>query len=581
MGVAIGKEACPRCQENGHDNHGDNLVKYEDGSSHCFACGYTVMSQEEKERRGIETFNFEKEYKDMSKEPLAKEEISRIKSSTITQGGGLRGISDETYSVYYVRHKVDENNIPTAQLYPIFENSSLAGFKVRELPKKFSVIGKMGNESDLFGQYRFRNSNSKRILITAGEVDCMSAYEMLNARNDKGYEPIPVVSAVVGETGSYKQIKNHFEWLDRFEHIVVCYDSDKAGEEAVANVAKVIPKEKLLVMSLPLKDANEMLVNNRDKQFVSAFFNAKPYVPAGITGSSSLHDSMLESASLKKIPLPPFMHRLQKCLSGGIALGHIVNIAGASGQGKSTIVDELVYHWIFNSPYKVGIVPMEASQGIYALNILSRHVGRKISAIESDEEKLAFLNSDAVVEKEKHLFFTETGEDRFYIVDNRDASVDALKKLVERMIVECECKVIVLDPLSDILDNLTTEEQAVFMGWQKRMLLSHGVTFVNVCHTRKTSQGEKAGSQGGNLSEESIHGSSSVYKSGSVNLILGRNKEAEDEIERNTTYLKLSKNRWAGVTTPVAGKYYYDLEHHTLYDFDDFFSGRNLDNVSF
>lgn len=33
-------EACPRCRSNGHDNRGDNLGRYSDGSGHCFSCGY-------------------------------------------------------------------------------------------------------------------------------------------------------------------------------------------------------------------------------------------------------------------------------------------------------------------------------------------------------------------------------------------------------------------------------------------------------------------------------------------------------------------------------------------------------------
>ena len=33
--------ACPRCQANGRDRHGDNLAIYPDGSSYCFSCGYT------------------------------------------------------------------------------------------------------------------------------------------------------------------------------------------------------------------------------------------------------------------------------------------------------------------------------------------------------------------------------------------------------------------------------------------------------------------------------------------------------------------------------------------------------------
>lgn len=32
--------ACPRCQANGKDRAGDNLVEFPDGGKHCFSCGY-------------------------------------------------------------------------------------------------------------------------------------------------------------------------------------------------------------------------------------------------------------------------------------------------------------------------------------------------------------------------------------------------------------------------------------------------------------------------------------------------------------------------------------------------------------
>ena len=88
-------------------------------------------------------------------------------------------------------------------------------------------------------------------------------------------------------------------------------------------------------------------------------------------------------------------------------------------------------------------------------------------------------------------------------------------------------------------------------------------------HTRKTANGQKAGSAGADLHEEDIQGASAAYKSAACNLMFSRNKEAEDEIERNTTIMKATKIRWTG-KTGIAGKYYYDNEKHTLYDLDDF-----------
>lgn len=38
-------EPCPKCRARGADRRGDNLVRYQDGGAHCFACGHHEPSQ--------------------------------------------------------------------------------------------------------------------------------------------------------------------------------------------------------------------------------------------------------------------------------------------------------------------------------------------------------------------------------------------------------------------------------------------------------------------------------------------------------------------------------------------------------
>lgn len=39
------RKACPSCRTKGQDRKGDNLVLYQDGGAHCFACGYTEKAR--------------------------------------------------------------------------------------------------------------------------------------------------------------------------------------------------------------------------------------------------------------------------------------------------------------------------------------------------------------------------------------------------------------------------------------------------------------------------------------------------------------------------------------------------------
>ena len=575
------KSACPRCVRNGRDRAGDNLHNYGEGNgSFCYSCGYTILSDAEKERRGIGKFEWddEMEAEVATKEPLTKEELERIKGYTGTKGKMSRGLTDETYKAYGCRFEYDEETSDVAaHYYGVTKDYEPVGFKIRRLPKDFISVGKIGVASDLFGQWKFKTSNSRTILVTAGEVDTLSAYQMLeNYRKSKNsdYDPTPVVSSVIGESGSAKQLQKQYEFLNRFDKIIICYDSDQAGKDAVVEVAKVLPKGKMYVMELPMKDTNAMLTAGKEREWINCYFKAKAYTPNGILASTEVMDRIIQEALTPKIPLPPFMHKAQEMMAGGIPLGVIVNLASASGTGKSTIVDECTYYWVFNSPHKIGVVSLESDCGQYGTKILSRHIGRKIDLIEDVEAKLTLLNDPGVVDLANKMWFNEDGSPRWYLVDERDGGLDDLKEQIMNLVIACDCKVIILDPIQDILDGLSNEEQAVFLRWMKGLTKSHKVTFINVNHVRKNSNQQKANSTGADLHEEDIHGSSSLFKSAACNIMFSRNKEAEDEVERNTTYMKIPKCRWTG-KTGIAGEYYYESETHTMHDKFDYLSKRN------
>ena len=107
------------------------------------------------------------------------------------------------------------------------------------------------------------------------------------------------------------------------------------------------------------------------------------------------------------------------------------------------------------------------------------------------------------------------------------------------------------------------------MKWQKSMVKAYPIIFINIIHSRKGASGQQTASNGGMLSEEDMAGSSAQYKSAGINIILQRDKLAPSELERNTMYVHLPKNRSAGVTG-LACKLYYENESHTFYNIDEY-----------
>ena len=569
-----GKVQCPKCAAKGEDSSRDNLMVYGTDSAdrylgaYCWACSFTIPSEDWLEANGEIK---EEIYEYMG--ALFNDEIhEQLKASTTTDPRGYRSLRKDVTAYFGVRHEIDqETGEVLSQYYPCTIDYALTGYKRRITPKDFSKpLGETGRDCELFGQHRFRNNADKYVLIVGGEVDQLSAYQMLkDYQVGKGYEHMAVVSSTIGESGAYKQVLNQYAWLNRFERVIICMDNDEAGRAAAEAVAKVCPKGKAFIMEMGLKDPNQYLVQGKSKEFVSTFYKAQPYTPSGIVGSGSLMDLIKAAALVPKIPLPPFMHKVQGMMAGGIPLGVIVNLGSASGTGKSTIADECVYHWVFNSPHKVGVVSLESDCAQYGTKMLSRHIGMKLDLIADDQYKSELLNSPAVMAQAEELFYNKDGTHRWHLIEERDGGIASLKELVMNLVIACECKVIILDPLQDILDGLSNEDQATFMKWMKGMVKSHKVTFININHVRKSSSGAQANSTGADIFEEDFQGSSSIFKSAACNLLFTRNKEAESELERNTTSMKMTKCRWTGQTAPSAGKFYYDNRTHCLHDLND------------
>lgn len=572
MAAFVKHESCPNCGSK------DNLAIYSDGSYYCWSdCGYKKLSEEWKAEHAKKLVrskakNSVKENLNLTEKSLkpavTTAQTEELKSHTTLEGNNYRGIRDDVLKVFGVRTEYNEDNEVCAVYYPCTTDGVLTGWKPRVHPKQFGgSIGQTGKDCDLFGQFKFKNGG-KICLIVGGEHDQLAGYQMLKDYykfKNWDFEPV-VVSPTVGETGCAKQLALQYEWFSQFEKIIVGMDNDDAGEKSLEKIVPVLPKGKVFIAKWSLKDPNEMLLKNKERQFISDFYNAKAYVPAGVMGSDSLYSHILEQSHLEKVTLPPFLKKLQKMIGGGLILGHIYNIAAQTSIGKTALVNEIVYHMIFNSPYLIGVVSMELNSGQYGETLLSRHIQRKLSLLEQ-EEKLEILESEHTKQKAEELFKKEDGSPRFFLVDDRDGTVEQIQETIEQMVIASGVKIIVIDVLQDLIEGMSNEDQGLFMKWCKSIIKSHGISFVLINHTRKKGSSDSTDIH---VSESDVMGSSVITKSASANILLSRDKLAEDERERNTTYVILAKSRITGITGP-AGKIYYDNQTHTMNDYDDVF----------
>ena len=95
----------------------------------------------------------------------------------------------------------------------------------------------------MYGENIFKEGG-KYITLVEGECDAMAAYELLGSK-------WAVVSIKRGASSAVKDVKESIEYLESFDNIVICFDQDKAGEEAARKVASIIKPGKAKIISLP------------------------------------------------------------------------------------------------------------------------------------------------------------------------------------------------------------------------------------------------------------------------------------------------------------------------------------------
>lgn len=589
-GTLLGKYSCPEClsQDNlvVYVKHNDKGEEYLDGSCFSPSCKSFWTEQELKEAGVLDENFVAPKVKPITKTAITKAEYKALTArtshdTTMKDGSLYRSIKPETAHFYGHLFERDSSGEIIRTYYPETKSTfkgelnSLRGYKSRDLPKVFGRhnIGIVGTSNDLSGSHKF-TSGGKWILIVAGEEDKLAAAQMLRdyqiQRKQEDYDRIAVVGIHCGEGSLAKVCANSYDFLDTFEEIILCMDNDEAGRKSVQEAIKVLPENKVKVMTTSLKDCSEMLQQGKQKQFISDFYSAKPLIETGIKSASEASLGIEEYLLAEKITLPPHLHRVQDALRGGLkSTGSIVNIIGNTSVGKTFFSDVLVHHFIFNSPLKPTILSIERTAAELTLDLYSYHLGQNLTWFEEGADALEYLHRDDVKDLCNNMLVDEFGEPRFWIIDDREGTIDILKKQIERAVKQNSSKLIVLDVLTDVIRSLPLDEQESFLQYQKQMK-KEGIVFVNILHTRKPSN--EKGEQGfKRVNEYDILGSGSIPQSADINIVLNRNKMATDPIERNTTYVDIPKCR-GGLTGSDICKLYYDPMTRRQYDLEDWLS---------
>lgn len=583
-----GHNPCPQCQAQGKDTAGDNLMYYGEGQGYfCFgSCGLVKCSDEYLDEtkvvtKGERSLITVKDTDNLKNKALTPEQVQEIEAKTVTKiPKPYRGVPSEVYEALGVRWEIDGSNV--SMYYPITVtedgNERVVGYKIRKHPKEFYSVGYVGKLGGFLNQ---SNAVADTLIICAGEIDLATMqYAMELDKYRKSYN---IVSSPLGEDHTHTFIKLNYDWVNSHKKIICALDNDEAGILAFEKVKAVVDNSKLYKAALRHKDIGEYTkAGDFDKIIADVYWNAQPVSNFGLAASSSMFDKMLEVIDVEKIPLPPFLCGLDEALAGGIALGEVINVVSSVSTGKTSFINSILMHWIMHSPHRILIISLEDNIASYTMKLSSRVSGVNIAALRTSEEKHEVLNKNRV-EIEKYLV-DENGAARFDIMEKVPPTLAELKTAILQAIKVNGTRLIILDPIVSLIGTKSLDEQGEWMLFEEETRRDFNTTWVNIAHVRKSGAGEKAHSEGGNFSEESIKGSSQISATATTNILLRRNKMSDDPIERNTTYVSISKNRSTGITGTDITKVYYSNATQLMTDFNyaqenSFFEGMTAQEV--
>jgi twinkle protein len=398
--------------------------------------------------------------------------------------------------------------------------------------KQFKIDGNFAEAKQLFGQDKFVEGG-KFVVVTEGEFDAMSFYQM------SGKYCTPSVSVRNGAQSALKDVKNNYDFLNSFETIVFWFDNDEHGIKAVKECAEVFGGKAKVVQGIKgLKDCNDYLMANKSAEAMKQFWNAKTFTPDGIINGDTLLDEVI-----KPIEKPDCLYPFQGLneLTYGIRKGEMVTITAGSGLGKSQFLREIVHHIYKNTDDTMGLMFMEESPRKTALSIMSLYANKPFhlpTTESTKEEKLEAYNATLA-------------SGRFFMFEHFGSSeIDNIVNRVKYMAKVMDCKYIFLDHVSIIVSAQSNgdERKAIdeIMTKLRTLVEETGICLFVVSHLKRPEN--KGHEEGASTSLSQLRGSASIAQLSDMVIGLERNGQADDMDVRNTTHVRVLKNRFAGIT---------------------------------
>lgn len=511
---------CPACGSH------DALTQYDDGHQYCFSCNTYFRGDKAESKLS----------------PTLQKQGLILPRDMLTSALPKRQITQATCAKYsYYVTKVHGKPAQVACYYS--DDNKLIGQKIRFADKTFEARGKFSET--FYGQHLYQGGG-KKLIITEGEIDCLTVSQVQGNK-------YPVVSLPTGAPSAAKVFKAQFKWLESFEEVIVMFDMDDAGRQGIKAVSGILSPNRLKIAWLPCKDPNECLQQGKADAIIKAIWNAKTYQPADILKGADIWEMLSKQETVLNYPLP-WNIELQN-MTDGLRKGELIVITAGTGVGKTTFVRQLAYSLATDCHCKIGMLMLEENVKHTANGLVCLKLGKPAhKPIINEEYKQAF--NDIM---DNFVFYNHFGS----------LECDALLQAI-RYMTTAECvDFVVLDHISIAISGLDIENERkatdVLMTKLRSLVEETGVGLLVVSHLRRT-DGTPA-EEGGALSLAHLRGSHAISQLSDGVWGLERNQQEEGK-KKNLIRIRVLKNRYSG-DTGIAGYLAYDKETNRLKAVED------------
>lgn len=501
----------------------DAYAKDQEGKGHCFSCGEPEWKINR--RLGL-TEEKEIELEDVTSDDLVDFVFKKH-----------RGLSQKTIEFYNIQTKVvGGEDYSWGFQYP---NGSIKAKRIDPTVRKhkYQWIGNP-NEAGLFGRNLFLPGSKKTVIVTEGEHDAPSFYEILGGS-------VASVSVQSSST-ALRDVTIDRDWLNSFDRIIIAFDNDESGQTALRKVMSSGLFDFNKMYYIPFskhKDANAYLQNDDIESLLLDYKAAKKYTPDNIISTFDEIKKALQESHEDEIGQYP-TDTLNNMLYG-LYRGQVVVVKGLEGIGKTEIFRMMEYHLLKNTECKLGIIHMEEDKSTTIKGLATYELGVPCNLPDTgvSEENILEGYSAAVGNREDRVFiYTMFGG------DDPDDVLDSIRFLVSSGGVD----VVFLDHITMLVTGVEEGDERRKLDYMstklKKMTKELKFCLVMISHVNDDGQ---------------TRGSRNITKIADVVINLDRDKLAEDPIERNSLMVTLEKNRKTG-RTGRAGQLYFNPDSFKL-----------------